>query len=107
LGKGYALLPDNPVMALSYARRLAMSPDHSLRDGPAALAIALPLFQAQPTIASAETIAAALATAGNFKDAARWQEQVLQLAEKQGTEEAYIERQRKNMATYLAGQALP
>jgi hypothetical protein len=37
----------------------------------------LPLFQSQPELTHAEAIAAALATAGNFEDAVRWQQQVI------------------------------
>ncbi len=107
LRQGFERLPKDPRIAYSYGRSLAISPDLALRDGAKALSLLLPLFQAQPSLAYAETIAAALATAGNFEDAVRWQSRVVEQAEKEGAKPRYLELQQRNLELYKSDKPHP
>jgi tetratricopeptide (TPR) repeat protein len=107
LEAGHRQMPSDPTVAYAYARLLALSPDPALRDGEAALGILLPMFQRQPSLALAETVAAALATAGNFEDAVRWQQQVIDNAIKEGAKERYLALQQRNLELYQAGKSQP
>jgi tetratricopeptide (TPR) repeat protein len=68
---------DDPLLTLALARVLAAAPDDGVRDGGRALALALPLLQAMPTIEGAETVAMALAEVGRFDDAAKLQREAI------------------------------
>jgi tetratricopeptide (TPR) repeat protein len=79
-------LPDAGLVAHALARLLAAVPDPELRDGEAALELALRVYGARATARHAETVALALAELGRCEEAAEWQEKVLQAAEEGGAE---------------------
>ncbi len=76
--------PEEAQLEHLLARVLAASSDDSVRDGERAVSIAERLFAAQQSIASAETLAMALAEAGRFDDAATLQERIRAEAERSG-----------------------
>ena len=88
--------------AHALARLLAGSPDPSLRDGPRGLALAERLFESAKTPPQLETLAMALAEAGQFEEATRAQRAVLAEAEKLNRT-ADAERLARNLARYESG----
>jgi tetratricopeptide (TPR) repeat protein len=73
LEDGFKALPRSGLLAYGLARLLAACPDLSLRDGARARDLAFAVWQAQPSVAHAETVALANAEAGDCAEAARWQ----------------------------------
>lgn len=69
-----AALPSNHEPRFLLARILAVSTNPATRDGRSALQMAQELFESQPTLAAAETIAAAFAELGEFDQAVAWQQ---------------------------------
>lgn len=76
--------PSNQEPRLLLARILAASPDAAVRDGASSLEMAREQFESQPTLAVAETIAAALAELGEFDQAVDWQRVALDRVEAAG-----------------------
>ncbi len=78
------LFPDHTPTATTLARLLAASPDMSLRDGSRALALAMTVFEAQPTAVHGETVALSLAELGRCGEAASWLQKALAQARGDG-----------------------
>lgn len=100
-----AALPESDVVAHTLARLLAACPDHSLRDGPRAVELALGALESRrerPPLEYAETVAMAFAEAGNFEEAVKWQREVIAAAERAGDSGA-VEVLRRNLARYERG----
>jgi tetratricopeptide (TPR) repeat protein len=73
LAEGMKTYADQPGFAHALARVLAASPDDHVRDGATALKLTQDLWAKQRTVAIAETMAMALAEAGRYDEAVRWQ----------------------------------
>jgi tetratricopeptide (TPR) repeat protein len=69
LEEGVERLPDDRVLSNSLARLLATAPDAGVRDGGRAVEIARRLYTAQPSPDVTETLAMALAEAGDYEQA--------------------------------------
>ena len=103
LEQGVALLPDNSELEDTLARLLAAAPGAELRDGPRALAIAQRLFEREPRLRHAETIAMALAETGRFDEAIEWQGRVVAEAARLD-DPALLARARETLEAYRRGQ---
>jgi tetratricopeptide (TPR) repeat protein len=103
LEKGLETTPDSVPLARTLARILASAPDPSVRDGRRALELAHRVMEAEPTSASAETLAMALARNGRFDEAASLQEQLVHRAEQSG-DPAAATRLHANLERYRAGR---
>lgn len=86
------------------ARHLAACPDPSVRDGERAVELARDLYRELPTLESLETLAMALAEAGQFDEASRRQQTLLQ-AEEDEIKVEQRQRWRANLKRYESGQA--
>lgn len=69
--------PHSHSLKHALARLLATATADQVRDGHRALELAGQVFEAQPSIDHAETVAMALATLGRFEEAAGWQLRVI------------------------------
>jgi tetratricopeptide (TPR) repeat protein len=76
--------PDQPDFAHALARVLAAAPDDRVRDGRRAVALTQTLIKQQQTTALAETMAMTLAETGEYEQAAMWQRQAMNGAERAG-----------------------
>lgn len=94
---------DLPLVHL-LARLLATAPDPAVRDGARALELAGRVMEAAPSRHHAETLAMALAEAGDFQRAAEWQRRVLRRAQEQGAPEPALEAIRARLARYERGE---
>lgn len=72
--------PDQPGFSHALARLLAAAPDDRVRDGSRAIAIMNDLMKTQQSLTMAETMAMALAEAGRFDDAVKWQQDAIAAA---------------------------
>ena len=77
-------IPGHRGLTLTLARILATSPDAQIRSGARAVVLAEGVHRSEPTLDSAEVLAMALAEAGRFDEAARWQEQVVRELQRLG-----------------------
>ncbi len=87
LQEALELMPNEGRLASGLAKLLAGCPDPSLRDGKQALGLALRVFEGQKSIPHAETVALALAELGRCEEAAQWQRQAWEAADREGLEE--------------------
>ena len=88
LTEGMSTYPAQPAFARALARMLAAAPDDRVRDGQRAIALTGQLLKQQQTLDLGETMAMALAGAGQFEQAAAFQREVMTAARKAGGEEA-------------------
>jgi tetratricopeptide (TPR) repeat protein len=88
------------------ARLLATSSVDSARDPARALEIARGLVAKQPSSAHLETLAMALAAAGDFDDAVSTQERAVAAVDSAATSAADRERARRRLALYREGRAV-
>ena len=84
LDNALAMLPSSPLIAHALARLLAACPNLNLRDGVRALDLAQRVFEADPRVVHAETVAMALAEVGRCQEAAEWQLTAVESAEAAG-----------------------
>lgn len=84
LEKDVEALPRSGLLAHGLARLLAACPDTSVRNGARALELGLALWNAQPIVPHAETLALAWAELGRCDEAARWERTALDTAQKAG-----------------------
>jgi tetratricopeptide (TPR) repeat protein len=84
LEEACAALPESALLADALARLLAASPDPSVRDAKRAVDLARQALAAGGTVLRAETLAMALAEAGDFKSAIATQKATVQAAERAG-----------------------
>ncbi len=99
-------LPDrggSGFFALLLAEVLAASEDDSVRDGDAALRLAMDLFQRAQTPAHGAVVALAYAATGDFEQAVAWQQRLIENLERAGAAEA-LPAARERLAAYQAGQ---
>ena len=87
LTQSLEVLPDDVVLTHALARLLAACPDDELRDGTRAPDLALSAFQKLNIPQYAETVAMAYAEMGDFSEAVRWQNEIIQGAEKAGRDD--------------------
>lgn len=100
-------LPDDPSLAHALARLLATAPDAAVRDGVRALELAREAHRSYPSLEHAATVAMALAAAGDFQAAVRWQQGLLQQVETAGVAApAAVERLRRDLALYQRGEGI-
>ena len=86
------------------ARLLASAPEASVRQGDRAVDIAQAVFNAARNPVHGETLAMAMAAAGRFEEAVTLQERLLQEAEDAAFDEGFIDRVRRNLERFQAGQ---
>lgn len=85
LDQAMKVFSDQPGFAHAAARLLAAAPDDRVRDGARALSIMKGLLDDRPaSTALAETMAMALAEAGQYQEAVKWQRAAIDLARKSG-----------------------
>lgn len=98
------IFPDQPGFAHATARLLAAAPDERARDGRRAVEILRALLGGrQPSIALAETMAMALAEAGRYGDALRWQREAMAVATSTGSRDL-LPRMAENLTLYEHGK---
>lgn len=95
--------PDRPELAHALARILAAAPDARARDGRRAMTIAARLLDAERRTDYGETMAMALAEAGQYEQAAAVQQEVLEAATRARLDRD-VRRMRANLARYLRRQ---
>jgi len=78
------LLPDRPEFPNALARLYAAAPDARVRDGDQALRLAQQLTARQQTLSGHEVMAMALAEVGRYDEAARWQRDTINAAQRAG-----------------------
>lgn len=103
LEEGLERTPGSVPLARTLAQILASAPDPAVRDGGRALELARRVMEAEPTPASAETLAMALARTGRFEEAAKVQEELVRHAEQRG-DKAAASRLRSHLERYRAGR---
>ncbi len=105
LEEGLRLVPGDLQLQHLLARILATCPDSAGRNGARALTLAQGVMAKQQTLDHAETLAMALAEAGQFAEATTWQSRILAEAERQGWA-ARLPALRARLASYEQGQAV-
>lgn len=103
LEEALALHPDHPALAVALARVLAAAPDAGVRNGRRALAIARAVVAEHKTTSVAETMAMALAEAGEFAGAIEWQQVAIDVARDAGRGDQ-AQRMAANLADYRRGR---
>ncbi len=94
---------NHPMLTQALARVLATAPDARVRDGSRALAMAQDLARATPTTDVGETLAMALAEAGDFTRAVEMQKEVMAAAGRAGFT-ASVNMMTRNLRLYEAHQ---
>lgn len=103
LEEGLEKTPGSVPLARTLAQILASAPDPAVRDGQRALELARRVMEAEPSPASAETLAMALAREGRFEEATRLQEELVRRAEERG-DTAAAARFRAHLERYREGR---
>jgi tetratricopeptide (TPR) repeat protein len=88
-------LPQSGLLAHGLARLLAACPDRAIRNGSRALELALAVWNAQQIPAHAETVALAWAELGRCEEAARWEQNAIDAAQKAGFSAQSLEEMQK------------
>jgi len=78
------LLPDRPEFVNALARLYAAAPDAKIRNGEQAVQLAQQLIRRRQTLSGREAMAMALAEAGRYDEAARWQRETIGMAQRAG-----------------------
>ncbi len=86
LDESLSQIPDSGQLTHALARLLAACPDLPVRDGKRALALAVAVWNAQPSGLHAETLALALAETGQCDQAAEWQRKAIDAAKAEGND---------------------
>lgn len=97
LENGHRALPENVQLSKALVQVLVASPDPEARDPEAAVPIAISVHQAEPSLPNTGWVAAALAGAGRFREAAEWQARVVAQAEAEGVSEEELSRLRLDL----------
>lgn len=92
-----------PPLVHLLARLLATSSDPQVRDGELAIRLAVHAFRQQGSLDRIETVAMAWAEAGNFDNAADWEQRVINIAERNGRPEV-AERARRRLEGFRRGE---
>ena len=101
---GLSEVPGHPQMTDLLARLLATCPEPSVRDGGRAVELARNNLAAQASFNHSETLALALAAAGEFTAAREHQARLLEQATAQGAPDAILERLRHHLDLYRQNQ---
>ena len=104
LEESLGVRPENRALRHLLARLLAACPEAEVRDGQRAVTLAQAVFQAEPSLDHAETLAMALAEAGQTADASQLQRRVVEELERAGAPPALVARARARLGTYESGQ---
>ncbi len=88
-------LPQSGLLAQGLARLLAACPDLTIRNGARALELGLAVWNAQPLVPHAETVALAWAELGRCDEAARWEQTAIETAGKAGYPDAALGEMKK------------
>ena len=102
LEAGHQRIPASGEIAFALARLLAACPDPGVRDGTRALELAEAIYAVQPTPRYAQLMAQALAELDRCKDAAAWQQKVVDAAAADGADEA-LDAVKADLERYLSG----
>jgi tetratricopeptide (TPR) repeat protein len=97
LEEGLRQIPGSGFLSHALARLLAACPDRSVRDGKRALELAVAVWNAQPAVGHAETVALALAETGQCDQAVEWQQKAIEAARAEG-----LDAKEKELAEKLA-----
>ena len=100
LKKALGEIPDSRLVTGALIQLLLASPDPEVRDGEAAVPLAIRLHEAEPSIRNGAMVAAALGAAGRSAEAAEWQARVVREAEAAGWPEERLQRMRSDLALY-------
>lgn len=100
LEQALEVLPDQAALAHLLARLLATASDPDNRDGERAVTLARGLLQTSPGPDVAETLAMAFAEIGDFEQAVRLQEQVVERSRQRGEPEAAISARERRLEGY-------
>ncbi len=100
LEAGLSRVPDHPRMIDHLTRLLATCPDPAVRDGERALALASANHAAYPTFDHTETLALALAEAGDFAGAQARQQELLEAATERGAPSSVLTRLQRHHELY-------
>lgn len=100
LEEGHRVLPESISLTHLLARFLAAAPRAQLRRGEKAVELARPLFRRTPALSHGETLAMALAQAGDYAAAARLQETLLEQWQARGGATAVARRLEGNLERY-------
>lgn len=92
-----------PPLVHLLARVLATSSDPGVRDGELAIRLAVHAFRQERSLDRIETVAMAWAEAGNFENAADWEQRVINIAERNGRPEI-AERARRRLEGFRRGE---
>ncbi len=82
------LLPGRPEFLNALARLYAAAPDPRIRNAAEAVGLAQQLNRQRQTLSSREVMAMALAEAGRYEEAARWQQETIVMAQRAGLRDA-------------------
>jgi tetratricopeptide (TPR) repeat protein len=91
-------IPTSGLLAHALSRLLSMGPNLEVRDGARAIGLALRVYEAAPSAAHAEVVAAAHAEMGECQEAVSWQRRALESS----PDEAAVSR-RQQLERYEAG----
>ncbi|ANM31548.1 hypothetical protein ABI59_21260 [Acidobacteria bacterium Mor1] len=105
LEAGLTLDDGNLDFARTLARHLAACPDRSVRDGNRALELAQRVARESSRLEDGETLAMAMAEAGQFDQAAGLQRSLLEQVKSAGAPPALVSRLEGNLALYQNGRS--
>ncbi|MEM7586544.1 MAG: tetratricopeptide repeat protein [Acidobacteriota bacterium] len=97
------IAPEHPGLNNTLARLLATAPASDVRNGPLAVALARKAYGLENSVENAETVGMALAEAGKFEEAIRWQRGVIRQAAVAG-DRAVMRRLMTNLKIYESRQ---
>lgn len=103
LEEGSAQLPRAAELGHLKARLLATAPEAGLRNGALAVELAQGIFQSFPSLEHGETLAMALAEKGQFGEALKLQQQILEQARRDQRDDL-LPRLRRNFEAYGRGE---
>ena len=104
LEQGVQRLPESLPLLHALARVLAASEDARVRDPARGLELATRVFRAEPSLVHAETLAMAHAAAGDFGEAAAWQNRAVDEARRRQVDAATLGRLEAVAAGYARGE---
>jgi tetratricopeptide (TPR) repeat protein len=106
LEEGVHRLPESRPLLHALARVLAASEDGTVREPRRALELASRVFQTEPSLAHAETVAMAQAATGDFGQAVAWQTRAVEEAKRRELGDRVVARLERVLAGYARGEPL-
>jgi tetratricopeptide (TPR) repeat protein len=104
LEKAITIAPETALYANELAWLLATCPDGKMQDGPRAVILARQAVKTERSAAYLDTLAAALARAGKFKDAVLIQQEAIALLKKSKADAEVLSELTQRLEAYLSGQ---